>query len=163
MKIFDGGVDPDGYPGRMATLRIARGLPGCGKTTALQRWRAEDPEHRIVLGRDDWRTVLGCLPVGKRHEEAAITIMLTAAVDALLRHGWDVGVDATHIQPGTLEHWQALAGQCWARWEVLDLTGTPVEVCVARDLARRDAGGRYVGEDVIRTMAARYLDHHPIQ
>jgi len=155
--IFCGATTPAGYPGRIPTLLVPRGLPGCGKSTAIAAWRAEDPEHRVALGRDDWRGVLGCLPVGRKHEETAITVMMTASVEALLRHGWDVGVDATHIQPGTMEAWRDLAERVGAQWEVLDLTGVPVEVCVARDLARRDAGGRYVTEEVIREMAARYL------
>ena len=99
MIIFEGATAPAGYPGRVPTLLVPRGLPGCGKSTALTAWREKDPEHRVVLGRDDWRQILGCLPVGRKHEEAAITVMMMASVEALLRHGWDVGVDSTHVSP----------------------------------------------------------------
>ena len=157
MIVFGGVVDPVGYPGRVGTLLTPVGLPGCGKTTALRQWVAEDPERRVVFGRDDWRTILGCLPVGTAAQEAAITVAMDGAVDALLRHGWDVGVDATHIQPGTLDHWAEMAARLGARHEVLDLRGVPVDTCVARDEARAAAGGRRVGAGVIRAMADRYV------
>lgn len=156
MIIFEGSVAPAGYPGRDNELRVPRGLPGCGKTTTLRRWQNQDPDHRVVVGRDDWRGILGCLPVGTAAQEAAITIMLDAAVEALLRHGWDVGVDSTHIQPGTAEHWQEMAARLGVRYRELDLTGVPVDLCIAQDAARAAAGGRHVGEAVIREMAARY-------
>jgi predicted kinase len=155
--IFEGAVCPVGYPGRDNVLVATRGLPGCGKSTALQGWRALAPDHRVVLGRDDWRSTWGCLPVGSEAQEAAITVAMDGAVDALLRAGWDVGVDSTHIQPGTLEHWQEVAGRLGVRWEVVDLACVPVEVCVARDEARAAAGGRHVGAEVIREMARLYL------
>jgi len=150
--IFEGAVNPAGYPGRTPTLIATLGLPGSGKSTALNGWRALDPDHRVVLGRDDWRTIWRCLPVGTPAQEDAITVAMDGAVEALLRAGWDVGVDSTHIQPGTLDHWWEMSVRVDARWEVLDLTGVPVEVCIARDKARRD-----VGEDVIREMERRYL------
>ena len=57
----------------------------------------------------------------------------------------------------TLAHWADVARRLGARLEVLDLTGVTAEECVRRDLARQAAGGRYVGEAVIREMAGRYL------
>ena len=137
MIIFDGATVPAGYPGRVPTLLVPRGLPGCGKSTALAAWLAEDPEHRVVLGRDDWRTVLGCLPVGEEYQEAAITVVMTASVEALLRHGWDVGVDSTHIQPGTLEVWRGLAGRGGGPWEGLGRPGGAVGAGVGRGRGRR--------------------------
>lgn len=160
MIIFEGETAPAGYSGRDNLLLIPRGLPGCGKSTALRTWLAENPEHRVIIGRDDWRTILGCLPVGSPHQEAAITVMMDAAVEALLIRGWDVGVDSTHIQPGTLEHWVQLARQLGIRHEVLDLTGVPASECIRRDAARAAGGGRHVGADVIREMARRYLTSH---
>jgi predicted kinase len=155
--IFQGATAPAGYPDRTPTVRIPVALPAAGKSTLLRAWQAEDPDHRMVLGRDDWRSILGCLPVGTPAQEAAITIMMTAAAEALLVHGWDVGVDSTHIQPGTVAVWVELAQGVGARVEILDLTHITAETCIQRDLARRDAGGRYVGKAVIREMERLYL------
>lgn len=157
MIIFGGSISPAGYPGRVPTILVPVALPAAGKSTALRAWAAEDPDHRVVIGRDDLRVILGCLPVGIPAQEGAITVMMAAAVEALLRHGWDVGVDSTHIQPGTLDVWVELARRVGARVEILDLTHVTPETCIQRDLARRDAGGRYVGEDVIREMERLYL------
>jgi len=158
VQIFSGVTTVTGYPHRDNVLLIPRGLPGSGKSTALQNWKELDPQHREVLGRDDWRKILGCLPVGKPHQEAAITLMMTASVEALLRHGWDVGVDATHIQPGTLEHWTSLAEHLGVRYQIVDFTHISPEECIRRDLARRDSGGRYVTAKVINAMNQRYLE-----
>lgn len=158
MIVFEGSVAPVGYPGRAPTIRITVGLPGCGKSTMLRLWEEEDPDHRVVVGRDDYRRIRRCLPVGTPAQEASITVMMDGAVESLLRHGWDVGVDSTHIQPGTLRHWREVAGRVGARVEISDLTHVTVDECVRRDEARRDAGGRYVGAEVIRAMAKRYLE-----
>lgn len=157
MLIFSGATAVTGYPGRDNVLLIPRGLPGCVKSTALQKWRGEDPQHREVFGRDDWRNILQCLPVGKPHQEAAITLILTSSVETLLMHGWDVGVDSTHIQPGTVEHWTNLADHLGVRHQIVDFTHVTPAECISRDLARRCAGGRYVGEAVINGMYQKYL------
>jgi predicted kinase len=155
--VFTGALNPTGYPGRVPTLVVARGLPACGKSTALAAWRAEDPDRRILLGRDARRDENGFLPVGTGAEEDAITVMMNAGTEALLRYGWDVGIDATHLQPGTLEVWSRIAERTGARFEILDLTFVSADTCVARDLARKHAGGRYVSESVIRGMDDLYL------
>lgn len=157
MKIFKGVVKVAGYPGRDNVLMIPRGLPGCGKSTIGQQFVAQDPDHRFMLGRDDIRHIAKCLPVGTQAQETAITIMMDGAVENLLRHGWDVYVDATHIQPGTLEYWVGLADRVGVRHEIVDLTHISPEECIRRDEARRDAGGRYVGADVIDAMYQEYL------
>lgn len=161
MIIFDGALTNIGYPGRKNILLIPCGLPGCGKTTALNQWKDDDPEHRVIVGRDDMRNLLGCLPVGTRYQENSITAFLTGGVASLLQNGWDVGVDSTHIQPGTLEHWVELAQVVGVKHKILDLTHLPIGECIRRDEFRKENGGRYVGGDVIRMMAAKYLGHHP--
>lgn len=133
MIIFEGATAPTGYPGRTPTVLVPVALPAAGKSTLLRQWQAEDPDHRIVIGRDDLRSILGCLPVGTPAQEAAITVMMTAAAEALLRHGWDVGVDSTHIQPGTAAVWVELAQRPGVRVEILDLTHITAETCIQRD------------------------------
>lgn len=157
MVIFDGALQNTGYPNRENVLLLPRGLPGSGKTTLLNNWQQEDPEHRVVIGRDDFRSIFTCIPVGKHHQENAITLLLTGGVEALLQQGWDVGVDSTHIQPGTIEHWINLAQRLDVKHEILDLTHIPIRECVRRDAIRKASGRRYVGSTVIRMMASRYL------
>jgi predicted kinase len=106
-----------------------------------------------MLGRDSLRTIFGCLPIGKRHEEDSITIILEAAVDALLSRGRDVAVDATHLKPDSLDPWNAIASQRNATLRILDFSLVPLELCIERDRIRGETGGRRVGEEVIRRMA----------
>jgi hypothetical protein len=114
-----------GYPGRAVTLAVTRGLPGCGKTTAALEWLAADQQHRARVNRDDLRGMVGCGPIGTPEQEAAITAMQTASVEALLHHGWDVVVDDTCLHAATLRQWEDLAGQLSARLEVGAAGGDP--------------------------------------
>lgn len=66
--------------------------------------------------------------------------------------GWDVIADTTNVQPGALDRWRAVAVRAGARCVVVDLTGVPVEQCLANNAARAAAGGRDVPEQVIRAM-----------
>lgn len=148
MKIFTPSVHP-GWPGRDATLTITLGLPGCGKSTAARQWAAVDPDHRVIIARDALREMIGCMPVGSSAQEAAIQIILHTSVEALLRQGWDVLVDSTHLQPGMVAGWRQLSSGLGVRMEILDLTDIGPEECIARNAARVAAGGRHVEPEVI--------------
>ena len=148
------------------TLTVLRGLPGSGKTTLARelrddaRNRAGRPGTLVVISRDDIRQHLIGLSMAPddavldRAGEALVTAIETAIVDACLAAaGVDVVVDATHLDRSHLERWDVAAGLHGAQLDVRDLD-VPVEECIRRDAARAAAGGRHVGEDVIRRMAA---------
>jgi predicted kinase len=140
----------------MPALIATIGLPASGKTTLARAWVAEDPQHRTRVNRDDIRGMFGCLPIGSREQEEAVTIAQHAAIVALLQHGMDVIVDDTNLRPRTMQILRTSAQLAGADVQVLDLTDVPVDVCIARDVNR----GRPVGEQVIRGMHARYLAGH---
>lgn len=81
----------------MPDLIITIGAPGCGKTTAVDRWMREQP-GRARLSRDGLRVAIG---FGGDHDsnprwmEDAITAAQHAAVRALLEDGLNVAVDDT--------------------------------------------------------------------
>lgn len=139
-------------------LIITIGAPGCGKTTAVDRWRAEDPAGRVRLSRDGLRTAIG---VGGDHDtnpgavEDLITVGQHAAVAAWLELGVDVAVDDTCQSQATLDSWLALAADAGGDVVVWDYRGVSVDVCVVRDAARGAAGGRLVGEAAVRRVAQR--------
>lgn len=136
----------------MPTLHITRGLPGSGKTTHARAWVAENPTTRARINRDDLRAMLHNSTHirgsnGQRGTEQAIIAARDAAIVALLSQGLDVICDDTNLPALTVAQLRRLAGRARARFEVIDLTGVPVEVCVARDAAR--SGRARVGEQVI--------------
>lgn len=140
-------------------LRVYRGLPGSGKTTHALAWIAAAPERRFRVNRDGMRHAMLGSPDGgdsrfvrrrlSRAQEAAVTVAQHAAAAALLAAGLDVAVDDTNLNGEHLTAWTMLARNNGAQLDMVDLTGVPVEVCVARD-ARR--GADRVGEDIIRGM-----------
>lgn len=138
-------------------LIITRGLPGSGKTTAAEKWRAEEPATRARVNRDDMRDMLWGGWTGDRRHEEQVTAITAAAVRRLLEHGWAVIADDTNLRSEYVERQCELALAVGATYEVWDFLVVPVEVCIARDAARGEAGGRLVGADVIRRMHRDYL------
>jgi len=156
VRIFSGPREPAGFPGRAATAFVLVGAPGSGKTTEALRLLAQDLVHRYILSRDVEREANGCLPVSPHPEqEDAITVALESGARALLAMGWDVIVDTTNVQPGAVDRWRAVAARSGAKFQLVDLTGVPVEQCITNVAARAAAGGRDVPEQVIRAMHGR--------
>lgn len=131
----------------MPTLTLTRGLPGSGKTTWARQQRA------VRVNRDDLRLMLHGGRMGAGWAEMQVTIAQRAQVDALLRAGVDVICDDTNLRAQTVRELAELGAAAGAQVKLEDFTGVPVDVCVERDAARPNP----VGEEVIRTMYARYL------
>ena len=146
------------------TLFVTRGLPGSGKTTwALQMvsqeisaagHRAVDPRIARV-NRDDLRAMMHGGRRGRQWQEQQVTVAQHAAVRALLQAGISVVADDTNLPDGTIKERQKIAAECGALLRIVDLRDVPLDTCISRDAARGAAGGRLVGEEVIRQMAAR--------
>jgi predicted kinase len=137
------------------SLIYFRGLPGCGKSTETARLRGMYGDRCVVLERDAFRVMWGCLPLGTPEQEAVITWTVDAAARELLGRGSVVVIDGTNLRSEDGPHWETLAAECGVPVRCVDLTHVTVEECIRRDHARRDAGGRHVGEAVIRAMAWR--------
>jgi tRNA uridine 5-carbamoylmethylation protein Kti12 len=137
-------------------ILITRGLPGSGKTTAARMWQREDPTRRVYTDRDDLRLMLfdryGLLPVWMENMVSAIQHFTVR--DALER-GLDVAVADTNLRDDRLEPLLEIAAQFKTPVRYLDFRSVDIEMCILRDDLRRKAGGRWVGEKVIRAMAER--------
>lgn len=140
----------------MTGLVITRGLPASGKTTWAKEWASQ--HGHVRLSRDDMRANLfGVEGVGTAQQEAAITDLMHRSARAHLDNGINVVIDATNLRLRHAREYATIAHKAGAEFEVKDFDAD-VETCVARDLARAQAGGRYVGEAVIRDMARRFRD-----
>lgn len=136
----------------MTALWATRGLPASGKSTWARGWVAEDPERRARVNQDDLRAML-CLGEWTRAKETRVAAVRLAAIGALLSLGLDVVADDTNLAPTAIADLRGAARRRGAEFREYDLTGVPLETCIARDAARADG----VGEDVIRSMHDRYL------
>jgi predicted kinase len=143
------------------TLLITRGLPASGKTTWARGW-VEQGRGRARVNRDDVRLMAFGRYVLAGRQEELVTSAEQAVVEALLRDGADVVVDDTNLRLRHARAWADLAGRVGARFEVRDFTDVPLEVCLARDAARRAVGERSVGEEVLRDLYLRFLAAGPL-
>ena len=143
------------------TLYLPRGLPASGKTSWARQLVAEHPVGSVVrMSRDDLRAMaLPASYVRPTHEvEKVVAILEHSPIAGLLRSGVDVIVDGTNLRTRFARNLDLIAASVDAPTVVVDdFLAVPVDECVARDKARRDAGGRSVGEAVIREMHDRYL------
>lgn len=138
-------------------LTILRGISGCGKST----WARQ--QNAVVVSRDDLRVLL--FPdvaveeyyksplIGER--EKTVTIMQDAMVAAALKAGRDVIVDNTNIEWKFVKQLAKIGYRYGAEVElkVFDVT---LQEAVWRDARRAEAGGRFVGEPVIRKQYERF-------
>ena len=133
----------------MTTVTVIQGLPASGKTTYA---RSLDPAMRLSL--DDYRAMCG---IGKEtwtseRELAAIAAMIESA-RAMIVAGHDVALDNTHVVPRLPSLYRKEFSQLGVTFKVHSFMDVTVEECVKRD-AERESG---VGEEVIRSMAERYV------
>lgn len=143
----------------MPKLIVTLGPPGSAKSTMVGQWRAADPNNRARLSRDGLRDVIGI--GGNRdttntpYQERMVTLAQESSVEAWLAWGINVAVDDTCQDQETMNTWVSVAKVTGARLVVWDFRAVPPDLCVARDKTRGAAGGRFVGEDAIREVAAR--------
>jgi predicted kinase len=134
----------------MATITCMRGYPGSGKSTVAKS--LAEATGAVIVSRDTLRYQM----FGKFHgvDERAVTEAETDCVVVALVAGRDVIVDAMHLDPRYLRKWVDIAKEHTAEFTVYDVS-TDVDTCIARD-AERVSAGKSVGEQVIRSAAARW-------
>lgn len=142
-------------PAERPTVILPRGYPGAGKTTLYKRLQV-DGRSLARVSRDDARMMLfGVATDLSFRQEQSITRAERAQAAALLDAGMSVYVDAMHLRARWARQWADFAAVHGADFQVIDLD-TPVDECVRRDAERGAAGGRMVGEKVIRGLAKKY-------
>ena len=136
-------------------LVLTRGLPASGKTTWARRWVAEDLNNRARVNRDDLRRLLHGEATYQWPQENAVTKASQAGARALLAARISVVIDDTNLRQRYVRTWREIAADLGATFQTVDFE-VDVEECIRRDDIRGDQSAK-VGEQVIRTMADRYL------
>lgn len=131
-----------------------RGYAGSGKSTLAAEIAKEN--GAVVVNRDLLRLMLlGTYWSGEKADEDRVTVSEEVQVEAFLRAGTNVVVDACHLHPPYLRKWAKLATRLGVEFSVEDVR-SPMEACVAADHARGTLGQRSVGAEVIKRQAKRW-------
>ncbi|KQO98831.1 AAA family ATPase [Leifsonia sp. Leaf264] len=138
---------------------LTRGIPGSGKTTWAKLQEASSDGHTVRVNRDDLRFDMFGTYWGPEIDENQVTLASEELVRQAVAAGHDVILDNTHVKTGSLHDTAAFANSLGAIVHVIDFP-IPVDVAIARDAARIAAGGRGVGEGVIRTLEKVRKDNH---
>lgn len=136
-------VDETILPG---TLVLLVGPAGAGKST----WAARNHPPTQVVSSDALRAVVADDPSDQAATADAFRL-LHAIVRARLRRGLTTVVDATNLTEGARRPLLTLAG-AFGRPVVAVVFDVPIEICLARNAARRD---RSVPDEVVRTHHAQ--------
>ena len=137
---------------------VVRGLPGSGKTTYAKEWVKEDPEHRARFNRDDLRDMVHAgVYIGKGTEYQIVHYQQVLIREALSL-GNDVVCDDTNLNDETVDRLVLAARSVvGVLSHIIDFRHVPLEVCVARDVARGIKGGNMIGREVIEDMSNREI------
>lgn len=141
-------------------LRIYRGLPGSGKSTAALAWVNESPSTRARVNRDSIRSMLHGRRLGTQVQESMTSLVSRRAIEDLLRIGIEVVCDDTNLDNTAFEALVEIAAATEAAVEVIDLRAVPYDLCIARDMLRVGTAG-HVGEAVIMDLYRRFLEPAP--
>jgi predicted kinase len=133
----------------MPTIILVRGIHASGKSEFARTWAAADPENRVRVCRDDLRKMsTGAEKTSlTRTAERLITRLERAVALSALRAGKDVLIDGMNLKPYYVRPWLSLGYP-------VEFVDFPVTLDLA--LARNDARGGNIPEEVIRSAYATY-------
>lgn len=146
----------------MPKVYFMKGLPGSGKTTKAKEMLKAHPGRMKRINKDDLRDMIDGGEWSRPKEKFILEVrnlIATKALDA----GFDVIIDDTNFAAEHEEVMRGIARSREAGFEIIDLSGVSVEICIERDKGR---GNKSVGERVILDMHKKYLspkrdDIHP--
>lgn len=132
---------------------VLQGIPCSGKTT----WG-----RSFVKGKTDWAIVnrdsirLGRGDYWIPTQEDYITKLEEYAIKEALYSNLNVIIDATNLNPATIDKWNRIAKETNSEIE-FKFFDISVKEAIARDTQRGLSGGISVGESVIRTFYNKYV------
>lgn len=137
----------------MSKLIILQGVPASGKSTWAKSYVKEYPET-VIVSRDAIRESTGTYWYPKR--EDYITDLENAAVDRAMRHHFDIIIDATNLNPKTINKWERIAS-AHPEYELeFKKFKISYKEALERDEMRAKEGGRAVGKETIKRFFKNY-------
>lgn len=133
----------------MPKLLILQGAPASGKSTFARQLAHEDKSY-VIVNRDSIRNSRGDYWIPS--QEDYITSIEEFSIKNALGRGYNVIVDATNLNPITINKWKVIADEFNAEIE-FKLFEISFEDAVARDKLRDNS----VGEKVIKEFFRKYF------
>ena len=132
---------------------IMQGPPASGKSTKAQEIYNSNKLKYVIVNRDSIRESRGDYWIPE--QENYITKLEVNAVRSALELNLVPIIDATNLNPKTLEMWENIAEEFNAVIKRIELY-IPFKEALLRDTRRGLEGGRSVGEKVLRNFYQRY-------
>ena len=139
----------------MKKMIILQGPPACGKSTRAQELLVKyGSDKAVIVCKDSIREACGEYWVPSR--ENYISDIEKGAIIAALEHDMIPIIDATNLNPKTIEKWKAIAEKYSAEIEWIEVV-EPYKVALQRD--SNPDRKRPVGKKVLRDFYKRYYPH----
>lgn len=133
---------------------MLQGPPSSGKTTFARDY-IQTHKDCVIVNRDDFRSARGEYWVPS--QEDYISDIEEAAVRSALKRGLTPIIDATNLNPKAVSKWHTIADEFGVEVETKSFY-IPFKDAVERDRLRGEAGGRSVGEKVLKDFYLRYFE-----
>lgn len=138
----------------MNKIIVLSGPPASGKTVFARDY-IQTHKDCVIVNRDDFRSARGDYWVPS--QEDYISDIEEAAVRSALKRGLTPIIDATNLNPKTISKWNTIADEFGVEVETKSFY-IPFKDAVERDRLRGEAGGRSVGEKVLKDFYLRYFE-----
>jgi len=142
------------------TLMLTRGLPGSGKSSFARKILEHSANDVVRLERDLLRDMLFNTRVPDGEREEVITKVQFSMAEAAASAGKSIIVSDMNLKAEYVRNWAKFAAKHNMKFETIEFD-VPVDVCIARDAGRK--GPEFLGEDIIRSIAKRFLKKDKIQ
>lgn len=114
----------------------------------------EDDPSRVIICRDEIRAARGKYWIPD--QEDYISDIEEFEVRSAIKHGLSPIIDATNLNPKTIEKWEKLSVELDIDLEKVYLPYISFKEALERDVKRGQEGGRAVGEKTLRSFYKRY-------
>lgn len=141
-------------------LIVTRGLPGSGKSSFARKILEYSANDVVRLERDLLRDMLFNTRVPNGEREDVITKVQFSMAEAAALAGKDIIVSDMNLKAEYVRNWAKFAAKHNMKFETVEFD-VDVDICVARDANRK--GPEFLGEDIIRSIAKRFLKKGKIQ
>ena len=137
----------------MIKIYVLIGAPAFGKSVLARKMHEEDPS-KVIVSRDEIRSARGKYWI--EEQENYISDIEEFEVRCAIKHGLSPIIDATNLNPKTIDKWEKLSVELDVDLEKIFLPYVPFDEALARDIKRGKEGGRAVGKKTLESFYKRY-------